>query len=571
MCGIFVVSSREELIQEEINEFKKASQLLSHRGPDADGFYISPNKKVFMAHKRLSIIDLSEKSNQPMKKNNLVIVFNGEIYNFKEIREILEKKGHQFATNSDTEVILSAYQEFGIDCLSLLKGMFAFCIYDEKENTLFSARDRVGEKPIVYYKDERCIILSSEIKPIVELSFFKKLINKESLFLYFLGNYRHIPEPFSIWQGVRKLKPASFIIIKDADILKEDFYYQPKINYEIKNYPKGQIKKIVKEKVIEAIELTSVSDVPISILLSGGVDSSIIAYALKTILKKDVVAFTYGASPDDEEVKRAKYVAERLKIPHKIFYFDHIDVEKRIKNIIKIYAEPLSLLQFAYSDVLYEAIKREGFKVVITGNGSDELFYGYISHPKTLLFSYMFKILDNLKIIDNIELKILKYWLTSKKNISPFDLSITLSLFKEYEKFIKPLVGSYLIDFSNFWGLISENAHSITLVGDISGMKNSVEVRNPFLNHELIELAYSLNPRLKIKNLLDKRGEYTKWILKEIFRDSPIEEVLYLPKMGFGFNIPLDYRFKNPNEFRKWSLRVFSKEFGVELNMFSFV
>jgi len=571
MCGIFVVSSREELTEEEINEFKKASQLLSHRGPDADGFYISPNKKVFMAHKRLSIIDLSKKSNQPMKKNNLVIVFNGEIYNFKEVRELLEKKGHQFATNSDTEVILSAYQEFGIDCLSLLKGMFAFCIYDEKENILFCSRDRVGEKPIVYYKDERCIILSSEIKPIVELSFFKKSINKESLFLYFLGNYRHIPEPFSIWQGVRKLKPASFIIIKDGDILKEDFYYQPKINYEIKNYSKEQIKKILKEKVIEAIELTSVSDVPISILLSGGVDSSIIAYVLKTVLKKDVVAFTYGASPDDEEVKRAKYVAERLKIPHKIFYFDHIDVEKRIKNIIKIYAEPLSLLQFAYSDVLYEAIKREGFKVVITGNGSDELFYGYTSHPKTLLFSYMFKILDNLKIIDNIKLKILKYWLTSKKNRSPFDLSITLSLFKEYEKFIKSFVGSYLIDFSNFWGLISENAHSITLVGDVSGMKNSVEVRNPFLSHELIELAYSLNPRLKIKNLLDKRGEYTKWILKEIFRGSPIEEVFYLPKMGFGFNITLDYRFKNLNEFRKWSLRVFSKEFGVDLNMFSFI
>jgi asparagine synthase (glutamine-hydrolysing) len=571
MCGIFVVSSREELTEEEINEFKKVSQLLSHRGPDADGFYISPNKKIFMAHKRLSIIDLSDKSNQPMKKNNLVIVFNGEIYNFKEIRERLKNKGYQFATNSDTEVILAAYQEFGMDCLSLLKGMFAFCIYDEKENILFSARDRVGEKPIVYYKDERYIILSSEIKPIVELSFFKKSINQESLFLYFLGTYRHIPEPFSIWQGVRKLKPASFIIIKDGDILKEDFYYKPKINYEIKNYPKEQIKNIIKEKVIEAIELTSVSDVPISILLSGGVDSSIIAYVLKTILKKDVVAFTYGASPDDEEVKRAKYVAERLKIPHKIFYFDHIDVEKRIKNIIKIYAEPLSLLQFAYSDVLYEAIKREGFKVVITGNGSDELFYGYISHPKTLLFSYMFKILDNLKIIDNIKLKILKYWLTSKKNRSPFDLSITLSLFKEYEKFIKPLVGSYLIDFSNFWALISENAHSITLVGDVSGMKNSVEVRNPFLNHELIELAYSLNPRLKIKNLLDKRGEYTKWILKEIFRGSPIEEVFYLPKMGFGFNIPLDYRFKNLNEFRKWSLRVFSKEFGVEANMFSFV
>jgi asparagine synthase (glutamine-hydrolysing) len=571
MCGIFVVSSREELTEEEINEFKKVSQLLSHRGPDADGFYISPNKKVFMAHKRLSIIDLSEKSNQPMKRNNLVIVFNGEIYNFKEIREILEKKGHQFATNSDTEVILSAYQEFGMDCLSLLKGMFAFCIYDEKENILFCSRDRVGEKPMVYYKNERYIILSSEIKPIVELSFFKKSIDKESLFLYFLGNYRHIPEPFSIWQGVRKLKPASFIIIKDGDILKEDFYYQPKINYEIKNYSKEQIKKIVKEKVIESIKLTSVADVPISILLSGGVDSSIIAYVLKTILKKDVVAFTYGASPDDEEVKRAKYVAERLKIPHKIFYFDHIDVEKRIKNIIKIYAEPLSLLQFAYSDVLYEAIKREGFKVVITGNGSDELFYGYISHPKTLLFSYMFKILDNLKIIDNIKLKILKYWLTSKKNRSPFDLSITLSLFKEYEKFIKSFVDSYLIDFSNFWGLISENAHSITLVGDVSGMKNSVEVRNPFLNHELIELAYSLNPRLKIKNLLDKRGEYTKWILKEIFRGSPIEEVFYLPKMGFGFNIPLDYRFKNLNEFRKWSLRVFSKEFGVEVNMFSFV
>jgi asparagine synthase (glutamine-hydrolysing) len=227
-----------------------------------------------------------------------------------------------------------------------------------------------------------------------------------------------------------------------------------------------------------------------------------------------------------------------------------------------MYGEPLSLLQFAYSDVLYEAIRKEGFKVVINGNGGDELFYGYISQPKVLLFSYFIKYL----IINNIQIKILKYFLESIKNKIIFDFKIIYCLFSEYKKLIYPFFKKPFIDFSNFWALISENAHSITLVGDISGMKNSVEVRNPFLNHEIVELAFSLNPKLKIKKFTDTTGKYTKWILKETFQNTPIEKIFYLPKRGFGFNIQLSNKFKNINEFRRWSLKVFSEEFKVNIN-----
>jgi asparagine synthase (glutamine-hydrolysing) len=569
MCGIFVIGSKKDLTEKEIQQFKKNSQYLTHRGPDAEGFYFSPNKKIFMAHKRLAILDLTEKANQPMKKGDCVIVFNGEIYNFREIKKMLQDKGYKFETNSDTEVILNAYQEFGNDCLRLFKGMFAFCIYDEKKNTLFCARDRIGEKPLIYYSDEDYFIVSSEINPIIKLDFIKKEINKEALFLYSLGTYRHIPEPFSIWKNIRKLKPGSYLVVENGNEIKENFYYHPRLSDELFKYPKEKVKKIIKEKLTEAVELTTVADVPVSILLSGGVDSSIIAYILKEVLHKEVVAFTYGKDPEDEEIKRAKFVAEKLKIPHRIFYFDRIDVENRMKEILKIYGEPLALLQFAYSDVLYGAIRKQGFKVVINGNGGDELFYGYISQPKVLLFSYLIKFLNDLKILNNVQVKTLKYFLSSKKSKNIFDFKIVSSLFKEYDKMLAPFSKKLFIDFSNFWALISENAHSITLVGDVSGMKNSVEVRSPFLNHEIVELAFSLNPKLKIKNFLDTKGQYTKWILKEAFQKTPIEKIFSLPKMGFGFNVPLDFRFKEIKTFREWALKIFMEEFEVKsLNAF---
>ena len=551
MCGILGYCSKEKIKIQEAEVLVRLLNMLSHRGPDAKGEYIDKQKGVFLGHTRLSIIDLDERSNQPIKRNNLVIVFNGEIYNYKEIREKLKNKGYTFYTNSDTEVLLLAYKEWEKDCLSYLRGMFAFCIYDEKKNEFFCARDRIGEKPLIYAETDKGVIISSEIKPILESGLAKKEVDEEALSLLFLGNYKHIPEPFSVWRGIKKLKPGSYIVVKNGKIIEEGFYWKPKVE-EYQEISSQEIK----EKVVEAVQLNSVSDVPISVLLSGGTDSSIVAFVLKEILGKDVIAFTFGRDENDKEVLRAKEVAKILKIPIRVFYFKKEDILKRMEKIITHYAEPLYLLQFAYADILYENIRKEGIKVVLTGNGADEIFYGYTAHTKTYLLSLILKLLPK----DNIYWKI-KKWLDSVKGNLSLPISKIRELFQDFAPLIEPFSKKYYIDFSNFWGLISENAHSITMIGDIAGMKNSVEVRSPFLDYKLVELAYSIHPRKKLGKLWDNSGKFNKYILKKAFEDTPIASVFYRHKMGFGFNIGERKLFNSVEDFARWSIEIWRRKF----------
>ena len=431
--------------------------------------------------------------------------------------------------------------------MQFLRGMFAFCIYDEEKKELFCARDRIGEKPLLYAETEKGIIISSEIKPILKSGYIKKHLAQNMLYFLFVGNYKHIPEPFSVWQDIKKVKPGSYLIIRNGKIVEENFYWKP----EVKGYIEASPKE-VKEKVIEAVQLTSVSDVPISILLSGGTDSSIVAYILKKILGKEVIAFTFGLNKNDEEVLRAKEVAKKLNIPLEIFYFDKEDIIKRLKNIILHYGEPLSLLQFAYADILYENIKKAGIKVVLTGNGADEIFYGYVSHPRTFLLSLILKILPK----DNIYWKLRK-WLKSLKDSYPISKEMLYKIFKNFEPLINVFnKHKYYIDFSNFWGLISENAHSITLIGDIAGMKNSVEVRNPFLDYKLVEFAFLIHPKQKFKHFWDNTGAFNKYILKKAFENTPIHSILYRKKMGFGFNIGEKKVFEKKEQIIEYAIKV---------------
>ena len=547
MCGILGYFSSTKLDKLKINTLKKLLSLLHHRGPDANGWY--SDDIVFLGHTRLSIIDLDKRANQPMKRDNLVIVFNGEIYNYKELKEKLKRNGYKFYTASDTETLLLAYKEWGKECLRYLRGMFAFCIYDEEKKELFCARDRIGEKPLIYAETDKGVIISSEIKPILKSGLIKKEIDEEVLSLLFVGNYKHIPEPFSVWKGIRKLKPGSYIVVRDGKIVEESFYWKPAVEKYQEISPQE-----LREKVIEAIELNTVSDVPVSILFSGGTDSSIIAYVVKEVLGKDIVAFTFGRDENDEEVQRAKEVAKILKIPIKVFYFKKEDILIRMEKIIEHYAEPLYLLQFAYADILYENIRKEGIKVILTGNGADEIFYGYTAHTKTCLLSFFLKLLPK----DNIYWKI-KKWLKSSKVEVSFSIRKIYKLFQEFASLIEPFNKKYYIDFSNFWGLISENAHSITMIGDIAGMKNSVEVRSPFLDYRLVELAYSIYPRRKLGKLLDSSGKFNKYILKKAFEDTPIASVFYRHKMGFGFNIGEKRLFNSIEDFVKWSINVWKK------------
>jgi asparagine synthase (glutamine-hydrolysing) len=544
MCSIFGYISSAKI--KNIEKLKKSSLLMKHRGPDNSGYFIENN--VFLAHNRLSIIDLEKNSNQPFVYDDLVMVFNGEIYNYKELKEKYLQE-FEFKTSSDTEVLILMYKKFKKECLKYIKGMFAFVIYDKNENIFFCARDRVGEKPFVYFLDEEKFIFSSEIPAI--LNIVNSEINKKLEPLYF-SSFKSFPAPYTYYENIYKLEPASYMIIKNNKIIEKDFYWNLKV---------GNYKKItpleLKEKVLESIKLTAVSDVPIAILLSGGVDSSIIAYALKEF-NINFRAYCFGKDENDEELKRAKLVANYLDIELKEVYFESNDLEV-YKKLIKAYGEPTFLLPLIFAYKLYEKIYMDGYKVVLTGNGADELFFGYVSHPMTALYSYI----KNFFISkSNTEVKKER---TLNSMFLKKDKKLLDDLFSNYDKIFKKFEKNYYVDFTNFVALFLEGALPMTIIGDLCGMQHSLEVRNPFFNSDLIEFAYNIPPSQKIGNYFDKKGVSTKKILKDAFKNDLPQEVFEAKKIGFGGNVREDNIFgeNGIEKFAKWSMEKFMKERNI--------
>ena len=539
MCSIFGCFNYKE----NIDKLKEASLKMKHRGPDNSGYFFS--EKVFLAHNRLAIIDLDEKANQPFVYEDLILVFNGEIYNFKDLRENY-LNGYKFKTNSDTETILLMYKEFGKDCVKYLRGMFAFCIYDKKRDLFFCARDRVGEKPFFYSIDNKRFIFSSEINPIIDL--VESGLNKEAEALYY-SSFKHFPAPYTYYKNIFRLEPASYMIVKNAQIVEKEFYW----DINVGNY-KFVSSKDIKEKVIEAIKYTTVSDVKIALLLSGGVDSSIVAYVLK-LLGVDFVAYAFGKDDNDEELNRARLVAKHLKIPLKEITFKSDDLEIH-KKLIYDYKEPIYLLPLIFAYKLYEEIGKDDIKVVLTGNGADELFFGYVSHPKTALFSY-FKKLFNFK--SNLEVKKERIYSSMFKKR---DKIILDELFFNYDKITNKFEKNYYVDFTNFFALFLEGALPMTIIGDLCGMAHSIEVRNPFFDFELIEFAYNIHPHQKIGNYFSNDGSDLKKILKSAFKDDLPREIFKAKKIGFGGAIREDSVFgeNGVKKFSEWAMEVFKGE-----------
>lgn len=531
MCSILGFVSSKQIKKELFLSLQSSSEIMKHRGPDAQKYFIADDQYAFFAHNRLSIIDLDAHANQPFRIDNFIITFNGEIYNYKELKQQFFAD-EILSTSSDTEVLLRLYILLGKDCLQYLRGMFAFAIYDLSSKELFCARDRIGEKPFVYACTESGFLFASEVSAIVSSNLIDTSINEEIKNLYFAGNFKHIPEPYTLYKNIYKLKPSSYIVVKKGKIVEENFYWFPKIVSKKNNA------KTLKKQVIESISLASTADVPIAILLSGGTDSSIIAHVLKNELHKNFVAFCFGYDENDEEIKRARFVANYLEIELKELYIkDYLDEALNIlEKLIAQIGEPVYLLQLVYSKILYENIHKSGFKVVLTGNGADELFYGYTAHNRTLLFSKFFRYIP---FISNYNLKkyVLKRSLMKKTLDFIPNINIINTLFTHWKPFFKPLNEGSYIDLSNIFGLILENSHSITKVADIAGMAESVEARSPFLDHKLIEMALSLKAEQKIGKLFDNTGSYNKHILKQAFKDDLPKEVLYAPKVGFGYYI----------------------------------
>jgi asparagine synthase (glutamine-hydrolysing) len=554
MCGIngFNFSS-EELI-------RKMNEKVKHRGPDGDGVFVCD--KVSFGHTRLAIIDLSDKASQPMfsEDNSIVLIFNGEIYNFQDLRKELREKGYKFNSNSDSEVIVNSYREFGVDCVKKINGIFAFAIYDKRDDSVFIARDRVGVKPLYYYWDNNPsansgqgkFIFSSEIKAILEHG-IKKEVDIDALNIYFRTLY--VPAPFTMFRGVKKLEPGSYLIYKNNK-LENKKYWQPNDFSNIEEYDdaKSQIEKLMKDSV----RLQLISDRPVGVFLSGGVDSTVITGLVSEITKSKVKTFSckYDVDSDkfNSDAKLAKQTSEHYGTDHQEILITGRDAKDNLFDVFYHMDEPVSNTTQIATYILSKHTK-EKVAVVLGGDGGDELFGGYERYKLSRMISEYQNDSGILKkILGNLFIKIGSIGIPSLSKMKlPPDASRYLSFMAQKEKdlvFLKSGINNSSItkdfyqekyfsennaelnkkDFEKMfmWADVRSWLVDESLMrSDKMSMAYGLEQRVPILDHRLVELSLKIPTNWKI------RGTDTKAIFKDAMKSYIPDYVLKEPKRGW--------------------------------------
>lgn len=375
MCGIFAWF---DFTQNRIDEalLRRMTDSMRHRGPDDAGYWISPSGQVGLGQRRLSIIDLSPAGREPMcnEDQTVWLTFNGEIYNFQEIRPHLEAKGHRFSSHTDAEVIIHAYEEWGIDCLQKFNGMWAFVLWDENRQRLLVSRDHFGIKPLVYYHDSRRFICGSELKALLADPGVPRQLNPTALHHYL--SFMDVPGPYTIYQNIFKLKPGHYLIVEKGQVCQKP-YWQLEVGPTIRA-SETEILETLEAKLSEAIRLQMISDAPLGTFLSGGVDSSIVsALAARSLGQEKLNTFSvsFAGAGDYDESHWAKQVAQHLGTNHCEFNMS-LEFTDVLPHLINLFDEP-----FAVSSVIpLYLLSRETakhVKVVLTGDGGDEVFGGY--------------------------------------------------------------------------------------------------------------------------------------------------------------------------------------------------
>lgn len=579
MCGIFgfISSSTDQA------HLESATNKLESRGPDSFGYFF--DSPVGLGHRRLSIIDLSTGA-QPMvsEDKQLVIVFNGEIYNFLKIKNELLELQYSFSTQSDTEVILKAYQAWGLQgCLDRLEGMFAFALWDESCGRLFVVRDRFGEKPLYFTQNQRGIFFASELKALS--SFFDKTkISIESLNLFFSLTY--IPAPFTIYEDVYKLEAGYYLTInKNGEFTKECYYDLLQVANkghleQFADYSVAQ--KELRELLFNSVKERMMSDVPLGSFLSGGIDSSIVSAIMAKCSATPIKTFSIGFKEKDyDESERAAVVANHISSDHNLYILDHLDLLKVVDETLAYFDEPFGDSSAIPSMMVAKKAKGK-VTVVLTGDCADELFGGYEKYlgkhyaerynkyPKLLreVLKIGIKAIPHTKFTNHTLRKIKKVIRTSEFSPEQRYLSFASLGYNNDEKeklfidkYIKSVEKTALKYFNQFekGDELSKTFYSdvkLVLEGDMlqkvdrACMINSIEGRIPFLDSKIVEFSFKTPHDFKINGTNKKR------ILKETFADLLPPETLTFSKRGFG--IPLRIWFKN--ELNKELLDLLNKE-----------
>ena len=551
----------------------QASRVLEHRGPDHQASYISDSQQHALVHTRLSVLDLSEHANQPLwsSTNDIAVVFNGEIYNHAELRALLEARGYSFKGHGDTELLPELYREFGVDMVSHLRGMFAFVIFDRRDNHFFCARDPVGKKPLVYAETSEGVALASEIPALESFPGIDWSPDPEGISLYLLRNLRHIPDPWSAYIGVKKLPPGHWMVIRNGQIENIQQYWHPATEPE-----QPCSANDLRDLFDEAVSLRRVADVDVAALLSGGVDSTAIVNTMVQQSGGSLSTYTIGLEENDPEVILAERTAALTGARHRTITADTRRYHEHFENLIMQLGEPVVLLPLIHALELFTSIRNDGIKVVMTGHGGDELFYGYEGFVQLARLSDMLRYICFVpRAIFRGLAKLLPYGsklreaclvagarpgrrkATLYKDEADHlwaDLLTSDSIRNKAKAALEKWSSRWFpsgspaphhyIDEAAMVGLAHENAHSVTIAADLPAMAVGVEVRCPFLDVRLMERAWTIPYASKVAR---RNGAIElKSILREALSERIGSEVRHAPKRGLGFFMDEEATLRGP-------------------------
>lgn len=562
MCGIVgIVNAKSRRVNREV--LADMNQAIFHRGPDEDGFFVEGS--VGLAMRRLSIIDLAS-GQQPIfnADRTKIIVFNGEIYNFQELRKALEDDGDKFTTNSDTEVILHLYEKYGVDCLEYLRGMFAFAIWHETEKSLFIARDRVGKKPLLYsHQANGDLIFGSEFQALLKHPDISREVDNSAIDSYL--SFLCVPAPQTAFRQIRKLEPGHWLRWKAGEI-ETKRYWLPDFSKKIR-ISQEEAEEETLRILREATKLRMISEVPLGAFLSGGVDSSVVVALMAQESDTPVKTFSIGFEEQDfSELKYARQVAEYVGAEYNEFIVKPNALEV-LPKLVRHYGEP-----YADSSAIptYYVAKetRKSVTVALNGDGGDESFAGYeryaamriaeiyhrfpklarkilIEAPVSLLPTSEAKrsrMRDAKRFVQAASLsKTERYfhWVTvfredAKKSLytSEFIDHVSANDSNAFlDKWFRAANGTGILDATLLTDQMTYLPNDLLVKVDIATMANSLEARSPFLDHKVIEFAASLPESIKMKRF------ETKSLLKRVAAKLVPKEVIYRRKMGFGVPI----------------------------------
>lgn len=564
MCAICGIINNTGRVNEAV--LTKMTDIMDYRGPDERGILVRDG--AGLGHRRLKIIDLHT-GRQPMSNedNTLFLVCNGEVYNFADLRQALEKKGHRFKSKSDNEVILHLYEDKGIEALKDIRGMFAFALWDERKKELFLARDRIGKKPLVYSLIPGGIVFASELKSVILHPKISKEIDPHAVDLFL--TYQAIPSPRTIFKKIKKLQPASYLLWKNGEI-KIQRYWDIDFTKKISLGNEEEYSELLWEKLKEATKLRMISDVPLGAFLSGGIDSSTIVGIMSGMSSQKVRTFSVGFDIGSfSELKYARIAAEKFCTEHHEFTVKP-DVMEILPKLVWHYNEPFGDPSMVPSYYVARETKKY-VTVALNGDGGDESLAGYTRYWQVLLLEKITGMYlkgpsklrrDILSLLlrgydqkpSSIFFRIWKWMEEAEKH--GYDYAYARRLISFSEKHRQDIYSGYMKENTEKSGYMSfvkeswEKAGDVKLLEkmlysdlhlylpevltvkmDIAAMANALEARSPFLDQEFVETAASFPANLKFKKFT------SKYILKKKLKGFLPEKILKRRKMGFGMPV----------------------------------